>query len=136
MSISICICSILILLVFCRFPDITKETDRFMVWWRNSHIVKQPNKNSRLCSEHFSSDQFDRTGQHVRLQPTAIPTQFVITAPLEVNFIKWLNDYSLWMICTRTILLFWVEFLGIIYLSRDAIIFCCLECDWTYDNSF
>ena len=35
-----------------------------------------PSKSSRICSDHFVEEMFDRTGQFVRLCKHAFPTRF------------------------------------------------------------
>jgi hypothetical protein len=52
-------------------PALTKQ------WIVNMKRDKfMPVASSRLCSEHFSEECFDRTGQNVRLRDNAVPTVF------------------------------------------------------------
>ncbi|XP_076055196.1 THAP domain-containing protein 3-like [Oratosquilla oratoria] len=68
-----------------RFPcDDPKRLRKWLisVKWENW----KPTKNSKICSEHFTEDCFDRTGQTVRLKLHAVPTIF--------NFPKHLQKVS------------------------------------------
>ncbi|XP_035264916.1 uncharacterized protein LOC118222998 isoform X2 [Anguilla anguilla] len=66
-------------ITFHRFP---KDPVRRLQWCSalrrqsSDHQLWVPTKNSVLCSLHFTSDMFDRTGQTVRLRDCAIPTVF------------------------------------------------------------
>ena len=36
----------------------------------------KPSSNSRVCSDHFTTEMFDRTGQTIRLHDNAVPVIF------------------------------------------------------------
>ena len=43
---------------------------------RNSPVKFAPTSGSRICSEHFSMDMFEKGGQRMNLKPYAVPTIF------------------------------------------------------------
>uniref|UniRef100_UPI0035900B30 THAP domain-containing protein 1-like n=1 Tax=Myxine glutinosa TaxID=7769 RepID=UPI0035900B30 len=69
-------------LTFHRFPNCDKE--RLRRWVVNIRRVNwTPTARSHLCSAHFTEDCFDRTGQTVRLRPSATPTIFAFPEHLQ-----------------------------------------------------
>lgn len=61
-------------ITFHRFPVNTK---RCHLWLKNTKWINwTPDENSSLCSDHFTPECFDKTGQTVRLHPSAVPTVF------------------------------------------------------------
>ncbi len=71
-----------------RFP---KDPVRRKKWVCNMRRVFpdgklwKPNDHHSLCSLHFKEECFDRTGQTVRLQEFAEPTEFIFPDHLMVD---------------------------------------------------
>ena len=66
---------IIFLPILHRFPF--SAPDVLNTWVVNMKRDKwKPSKHAVLCSEHFSSDCFDKTGLTVRLREDAVPTIF------------------------------------------------------------
>ena len=62
----------LYLLVFLRFPQNAEKKRTWELALRRDGFVAS--KHSKLCSVHFRSEDFDRTGQTVRLKAGVVPT--------------------------------------------------------------
>ena len=62
------------------FPNAKKNPHQYAMWVeninRNAPIKLSPTTASRVCSEHFSEDMIDGSGQRVILKPNAVPTIF------------------------------------------------------------
>ena len=70
---------------FHKFPRDEARLSEWLVKVKQEGF--QPNVDSRLCSEHFTSDSFDRCGLRVQLLKNAVP--IVLTeAPQRVIFIR------------------------------------------------
>ncbi|XP_050687377.1 RRP15-like protein isoform X3 [Eriocheir sinensis] len=62
---------------FHKFPHRIKFKSKFKQWVRNLRWKNwTPLTSSVICSEHFTPECFDRTGQTVRLREFAVPTKF------------------------------------------------------------
>lgn len=72
--------------MFFRFPNKEKKQEQFEAWMRACRRDRQPSKHAVLCSNHFSPEWFDRTGQTVRLREGAVPTIFDYPKHLQVLF--------------------------------------------------
>uniref|UniRef100_A0A8C9RDY9 THAP-type domain-containing protein n=1 Tax=Scleropages formosus TaxID=113540 RepID=A0A8C9RDY9_SCLFO len=71
-------------LSFHKFPNKERDKERYQMWIRNCRRDRPPGKGSVLCSKHFNGDQFDRTGQIIRLKDGAVPTLFAFPEHLQV----------------------------------------------------
>ncbi|XP_053491216.1 inactive serine/threonine-protein kinase VRK3 [Ictalurus furcatus] len=73
-------------ITFHTFPNKDKEPNRYDLWARTCRRSdRQPSKWSLLCSDHFTSEAFDHTGQTVRLREGAVPTVFDVPAHLQTD---------------------------------------------------
>ncbi|XP_078028974.1 THAP domain-containing protein 2-like [Epinephelus lanceolatus] len=68
-------------ITFHRFP---KDT----AWWKQWEVALRrkgfsASSSSMLCSEHFKPEDFDRTGQTVRIRDGAVPSVFSFPAHLQ-----------------------------------------------------
>ncbi|XP_018618937.1 THAP domain-containing protein 3-like isoform X1 [Scleropages formosus] len=70
-------------LSFHKFPNKERDKERYQMWIRNCRRDRPPGKGSVLCSKHFNGDQFDRTGQIIRLKDGAVPTLFAFPEHLQ-----------------------------------------------------
>uniref|UniRef100_A0A672YJQ0 THAP-type domain-containing protein n=1 Tax=Sphaeramia orbicularis TaxID=375764 RepID=A0A672YJQ0_9TELE len=68
-------------ITFHRFPKDSCVKKRWELALRRKGFV--PTKRSLLCSEHFKSDDFDSTGQTVRLRHGVIPSVFNFPSHLQ-----------------------------------------------------
>ncbi|XP_014667352.1 PREDICTED: THAP domain-containing protein 2-like isoform X1 [Priapulus caudatus] len=69
-------------ITFHKFP---KDDQRRKEWTESLRRKDfQPSEASSLCSEHFTDDCFDRTGQTVRLRDTAIPSIYNFPGQFKV----------------------------------------------------
>ena len=60
------------------FHKLPRDEARRSEWLVNlQRIDYTPTVASRVCSEHFTVDSFDRTGQRVYLSKLAVPTIFI-----------------------------------------------------------
>ena len=59
---------------FHRFPSDPIRKNKWISNIRREHWM--PSKQSRICSDYFTENCFDRTGKIVRLLPDAVPTRF------------------------------------------------------------
>ncbi|PWA29097.1 hypothetical protein CCH79_00006337 [Gambusia affinis] len=64
---------------FHRFPKETNLRKRWVKAIRRKGF--SPNTSTRLCSEHFKQEDFDRTGQTVRLREGVVPSIFSFSTP-------------------------------------------------------
>uniref|UniRef100_A0A3P9PXH2 THAP domain-containing protein 6-like n=1 Tax=Poecilia reticulata TaxID=8081 RepID=A0A3P9PXH2_POERE len=64
---------------FHRFPKETNLRKRWVKAVRRKGF--SPNTSTRLCSEHFKKEDFDRTGQTVRLREGVVPSIFSFSTP-------------------------------------------------------
>uniref|UniRef100_A0A672GWA1 THAP-type domain-containing protein n=1 Tax=Salarias fasciatus TaxID=181472 RepID=A0A672GWA1_SALFA len=69
------------LVMFLRFPQNTEKRRQWEHALRRDGFIAS--KNSKLCSEHFTREDFDRTGQTVRLKAGVVPTVFKFPAHLQ-----------------------------------------------------
>lgn len=67
--------------MFLRFPQNAEKRRQWELALRRDGFVAS--KSSKLCSEHFRSEDFDRTGQTVRLRAGVVPTIFNFPAHLQ-----------------------------------------------------
>ncbi|XP_006001524.1 THAP domain-containing protein 5-like [Latimeria chalumnae] len=72
------------------FHSFPREKQRRLLWSRavkrtdpTTGELWEPSSHSRLCSLHFINNQFDRTGQTVRLHANAVPTIFSFPSHLK-----------------------------------------------------
>lgn len=68
-------------LLLCRFPKDGKVRQLWEAALRRKGFTASPS--SRLCSNHFIQEDFDRTGQTVRLRAGAFPSVFSYPAHLQ-----------------------------------------------------
>ena len=68
-------------LPFVRFPKSSERRGQWERALRRDGFVA--NDRSLLCSQHFRSEDFDRTGQTVRLKAGAVPQIFNFPAHLQ-----------------------------------------------------
>nr|XP_061812957.1 THAP domain-containing protein 2-like [Nerophis lumbriciformis] len=73
-------------ITFHKFP---KNKDRRIQWERavRRHGFVASDR-SLLCSEHFKQEDFDKTGQTVRLRANVVPKIFCFSAPVESSLNK------------------------------------------------
>ncbi|KAL2081817.1 hypothetical protein ACEWY4_021635 [Coilia grayii] len=58
------------------FHTFPRDTERRNVWLVYLHRQNfEPTRHSRVCSDHFTEADIDRTGQNIRLQDDATPTR-------------------------------------------------------------
>lgn len=69
------------LLPYLRFPKSHERRRQWEVALRRDGFVA--NDRSMVCSEHFRNQDFDRTGQTVRLKANAVPTIFNFPAHIQ-----------------------------------------------------
>uniref|UniRef100_A0A3B5KYD2 THAP-type domain-containing protein n=1 Tax=Xiphophorus couchianus TaxID=32473 RepID=A0A3B5KYD2_9TELE len=62
-----------------HFPKETNLRKRWVKAIRRKGF--SPNTSTRLCSEHFKQEDFDRTGQTVRLREGVVPSIFSFSTP-------------------------------------------------------
>ena len=61
-------------IIFDRFPS---EPERKEKWLKNLRRKDwQPSKHSKICSDHFTESNLNRTYRRVKLREDAIPTRF------------------------------------------------------------
>ncbi|XP_013872274.1 THAP domain-containing protein 6 [Austrofundulus limnaeus] len=63
-------------ITFHKFPDKTKNKDRYYTWVRNCRRHSEPSPSSRICSQHFEPEMINRTLQRAQLREGAVPTIF------------------------------------------------------------
>ncbi|XP_070814251.1 THAP domain-containing protein 6-like [Chaetodon trifascialis] len=68
-------------ITFHKFPKCSERRRQWKRALRRDGFVA--NNRSLLCSEHFSNEDFDRTGQTVRLKAGAVPTIFNFPVHLQ-----------------------------------------------------
>ena len=84
-----------------RFPP--QNSGRYQIWVNNCRRGdRAPSKSSLVCSSHFTDDNFDRTGQTVRLKCVAVPTIFDLPCHLKVNYPQQNSNSTKW-ICNPSI---------------------------------
>lgn len=71
-----------LLLLLGRFPKDDKVRQQWEAALRRNSFTATPS--SRLCSAHFIQEDFDRTGQTVRLRAGAVPSLFNLPAHLPM----------------------------------------------------
>ena len=59
--------------IFNGFPPEPERKDK---WLKNIRMDWQPSKHSKICSDHFTQTNFNRTYKRVKLSDDAIPTRF------------------------------------------------------------
>ena len=75
-----------LLFLFSRFP---KDPIRLEAWTLALKTQNfRPTKYTLICDDHFSDQDKDKTGQTVRLKPTAIPTKFNFPDHLQKKLIS------------------------------------------------
>lgn len=79
-------------LSFVRFP---KDKRLFEIWTRACGNLKVTH-NSRLCTEHFESDQFIRALHNTKLLDYAVPTLFAFKndSPKKIMFTSPMNEIT------------------------------------------
>ena len=99
------------LLMFLRFPHNAEKRRQWELALRRGGFVAS--KYCKLCSEHFRSEDFDRTGQTVRLKAGVVPTIFNFPAHLQRVCVS-LANRNMWytychdvtVLCIKDILIF------------------------------
>ncbi|KAM4744106.1 THAP domain-containing protein 6-like [Anableps anableps] len=66
-------------ITFHRFPKESGLRKRWVKALRRKGF--SPNTSTRICSEHFKEEDFDRTGQTVRLRDGVVPSVFSFSTP-------------------------------------------------------
>ena len=69
-------------ITFHRFPRDDARKDEWLVNLQRINFT--PTVASRVCSEHFTGDSFDRTGQRVHFSKVAVPTIFIEEQKREI----------------------------------------------------
>uniref|UniRef100_A0A8C9XEW3 THAP-type domain-containing protein n=1 Tax=Sander lucioperca TaxID=283035 RepID=A0A8C9XEW3_SANLU len=78
--------------MFLRFPKTGKMRRQWELALRRDGFVVSDR--TLLCSEHFKSEDFDRTGQNVRLKDGVVPTIFNFPAHLQRVCVSLTNNNS------------------------------------------
>lgn len=83
------------------FHRIPKDKKIRKLWVQALHRIDpltkkpwQPTKYSYICSQHFRSEDFDRTGQTVRLKQNVVPSVFQFPSHLQARPVKIRNSVT------------------------------------------
>ena len=73
---------------FCRYPTDEQKRTKWALAVRRDNSdgsLWMPGPRDMLCSCHFREEDFDRTGQTIRLRASAIPSKFSFPLHLRVS---------------------------------------------------